>query len=379
MLTDWSKFLGDPLFQVNLSLWLTQPRPSAGLSPRPLLREAGYEVYQIEPSLALPLSVQTALGASKLPFSQSSEPDILFRGPQGAILLWECKRSLFGYAPPNNEREHKQARTFLLATSALLESALGLPPGRVRATHLNYCAMRKEGTPQFAGVQAIAGELQAAKFAITSSSAFLLFVENQALCLVVEPGLATLPAPLQTAVGSSPCELLKVGDEKTDPRPLYYYPWMPDSEPQPDDYNMAQFGNRVLGAIAQFLGSRKAPYSAEISFEEVLRLVYNPFFPNWRSVGQRQHIKAKAFELASKQIRSVNTKKDEEQVEVKQETVGGSLGKLVVSVPTVKLHRRVIEALRKWESTPWFTPQQEEFDWGAQQPATPPPPAPPAP
>jgi hypothetical protein len=364
MPVDWEKLLGDPLFQLNLSLWMTQPCPIVNLAPRPLLREVGYEVYQIEPRLTLPLATQAALRAAKLAFSQVSEPDIVFRGAQGKILLWECKKSLFGYDPSKDDREYRQARTFLLATKAFAEDALGLPKGSVPDTHLNYCTVHKDKIPQFEGIQSIAQELQTAKFATTATTAFLRRVKDNQLGFSVKSSSAALPPALQAVMKGDSCDILNLGDSGADPRPLYYYPWMPDSEAEPDNYSMEQFGNRVLAAAAQHLGPLKPPYTAEIIFEEILRLVYNPFFQNWRNMNQRRHVKSKAFELVSKQILSVNTKKNEHQVHVKQEPLAGSLGKLVVIVPDDnKLHQRIIEALHNWrpENVHWFAPKQEEF------------------
>ena len=46
--------VSDPLFQLNVLLWLTQPLPQ-GSALVPLLYQQGFTVYAISPALALPL------------------------------------------------------------------------------------------------------------------------------------------------------------------------------------------------------------------------------------------------------------------------------------------------------------------------------------
>jgi hypothetical protein len=364
MSLDWNNLLGDPLFQMNLSLWLAQPRPIGYTqTPRPLLREAGFEVYYIEPPFSLPIEIRKNLLDAKIAIGDRAEPDIVFRGAKGEIMIWECKRSLFGYDKKKTAREHKQARIFLLATPALLQSVLGLAPGQPPASSLTYFVKKNASVEQLDGLLKLAGELQKANFSTNPLSALLLCIRDHRLLLTAKPSAKALPATLQKHLGAEDCEILKITEPDTDPRPLYYFPWMPESDPDPttSKYGQIQFGNRILGAVAQQLGFRKVPYTAEVYFESLLQLVYNAFFSNWRNKKQLGNLKAEAFKIIKAQLVSVNTKKEEEKLSVSSELAAGSLGKLIVTVPTQKLHQRALMALSKWPGTIWFEPMQDEI------------------
>lgn len=359
----WTGLLSDPLFQLNLSLWLTRPRHAGNFTPRPILREAGYEVYYIEPELNLPPALQAQLAAKKLPHSSHSEPEIIFRGEAGDFIIWECKCSLFGYEPKKDEREYRQARTFLLTTPSVLASALGLPSEHVKEAHLTYLSVHKNGIKHMDGVHSIAAELTACGLPTNKSAALLLKIQSNKITLGAHADNAAFPLRLAAALGNADLELAGIDDPLTDPRPLYYFPWTPEAEHSPNDYNSAQFGNRILAAVVQKLGPLKAPYTANIRFEDILASAYNPFFPAWRNRSSLQNLKSKAMKLAMEQIGRVNIKKEPDQVKISQQIIAGSLGVLTVTVPTVKLHRRVIEALRKGNTSTWLAPVQGEFEF----------------
>ena len=190
---------------------------------------------------------------------------------------------------------------------------------------------------------------------------------NDRLCVHPHAADAALPFSLRSVVGASSCDLATLAGAETDPRPLYYFPWVPDAEFEKNTYNMAEFGNRILGSIARQLGPLRPPIVVCIPFETILGDAYTPFLPSWRDKAAIRHVRTKAFELAGKVIRSVNVKKEDDKVLVNSETTAGGLGVIMVTIPSEKLHRRVIEALARWEAEQWFNPGQMEIEFSPNQ------------
>src|SRR5205823_3552170 len=124
--------VSDPLFQLNVVLWLTQPLPQ-GSSIVPLLHERGFVVYAISPPLPVPLDLQAAAQSARVALQNSGRPDVLLAHPlERKFAFIECKASSFG--PNSNTAE--QARSFLLMAGPRAAEVLGLDPAHVRGSLL---------------------------------------------------------------------------------------------------------------------------------------------------------------------------------------------------------------------------------------------------
>jgi len=111
------QFIADPIFQVNLLIWMAIDQPSEAFRVRPLFHEHGFELLYIEQPFPFPTEIrrriEEAMVKAKLTIKLVPEPDILLqhRG-QGKALYFEAKRSAFTAQSSNSE----QARGHLLAT-----------------------------------------------------------------------------------------------------------------------------------------------------------------------------------------------------------------------------------------------------------------------
>src|SRR5438309_1259630 len=120
--------VSDPLFQLNVLLWLTQPLPQESAIV-PLLHQRGFSVYAIAPALVVPLDLQVAARQAQIALQPSARPDVvLTQESERKFAFTECKASSFG---PNSSTA-EQARAFLLTTGSRAAEVLGLDAAQVR-------------------------------------------------------------------------------------------------------------------------------------------------------------------------------------------------------------------------------------------------------
>jgi len=102
----------DPVFQLNLLLWMVKEQPSTGYRVRPFLYENGFRLVYIEQPFAFPDPTARAIEASTLNISKAPEPEmILGRDVDKKGLYFEAKADSFSPDSSNS----KQARGHLLA------------------------------------------------------------------------------------------------------------------------------------------------------------------------------------------------------------------------------------------------------------------------
>lgn len=105
--------LKDPVFQLNLLLWMAKEQPKSGYRVRPFFYELGFEIIYIEQPFAFTEDVIQTIKGSTLEVSIKPEPDlILGRKRDNRALYFEAKASSFGIDSKNS----KQARAHLFAS-----------------------------------------------------------------------------------------------------------------------------------------------------------------------------------------------------------------------------------------------------------------------
>lgn len=153
--------IGDSLFQTNLVLWMLQP--SGGPPVRPVLRDAGFSLRAIEPTLGLPIPLAGQLQARGIAFADPVSPDVMLQDANQGLVLVECKRSLFGSSLADQcGSAQKQARSILLQTPANVASALGLTLKNVADTRVIYITCRLHYDDQGGGLTCLSQSLKRA-------------------------------------------------------------------------------------------------------------------------------------------------------------------------------------------------------------------------
>ena len=132
------ELIGDPLYQVNLLLWMLQP--STGKPVASIFYDAGFQLRDVERELPLPIELLLQLQSDGLAVRNPVAPDVIADSPGRVFLLLECKRSMFGSqsAAGMSDGAQRQARSLLLQVPSIHASALGLQTQDVHATHLIY-------------------------------------------------------------------------------------------------------------------------------------------------------------------------------------------------------------------------------------------------
>jgi hypothetical protein len=106
--------LRDPVFQLNLLLWMAKEQPTAGFRVRPLFYDWGFEIIYIEQPFAFPEETMKIMKDSGLEISISQEPElILGRKEDKKALYFEAKANSFSATSKKNPR---QARAHLMAS-----------------------------------------------------------------------------------------------------------------------------------------------------------------------------------------------------------------------------------------------------------------------
>jgi hypothetical protein len=213
-----SELVADPVFQLNSLLWLTQPLPDA-VGIRPVLREAGFEVDAICPSLTLPPDILLLLKDSGLAHQDCIRPDvILCRQQDRRYGVVECKGNSFG---PDSSTA-RQARTLLVAVGPRLDEALGLQAGTIQCSTAAYLVPSQAAVEMGPTLQALGAELRAKKLPGGASCMLALEPGPAALSLIVDSAARDFFNLPSAKVDFMPLE------EGTDPRPLYFIPYDPD-------------------------------------------------------------------------------------------------------------------------------------------------------
>ena len=110
------KLIHDPVFQLNLILWMAKEQPEECFQVRPLFHQHGFSPLVIEQPFKFPVALSRqieALPASTI--SKEPEPEVILGKPSDKkAIYFECKAHSFGPSSSNS----RQARGHLLASGA---------------------------------------------------------------------------------------------------------------------------------------------------------------------------------------------------------------------------------------------------------------------
>jgi len=111
---DIDSLIYDPVFQLNLLLWMAKEQPKEGYRVKPLFYEQGFKILYIENPFAFPVETAETISNSGIDISIAPEPDLLLKRTADAKALYlEAKSNSFGIESKDNS---KQARGHLMAT-----------------------------------------------------------------------------------------------------------------------------------------------------------------------------------------------------------------------------------------------------------------------
>ena len=108
------KIIHDPVFQLNLVLWMAKEQSAQCFQVRPLFHQYGFSPLVIEQPFKFPVALSRQIdAASTLDISKEPEPEVILeKQATNQAIYFECKAQSFGPTSSNS----KQARGHLLAT-----------------------------------------------------------------------------------------------------------------------------------------------------------------------------------------------------------------------------------------------------------------------
>ncbi len=248
-----SDLLSDPLFQLNLLLWLAQPLPKKN-SITPLLFQRGFSVYAIAPALGVPQDVVLDAQAAQVRVQASGRPDVILTHEQNRKFAFiECKAASFGPLAKAAE----QAGAFLLMAGERTAEVLGLDASQVRDSILGYVVP----LPQQAALETTLTTLtrKLSECGLPAGRATVLGLQATPQELAV-----SFDAAGSTFFSLSPGNhaVMKL-EADTDPRPLYFIPYDPDIAQTPEERSWCKrvLFERIHSTILVDVGRASPPAS----------------------------------------------------------------------------------------------------------------------
>lgn len=206
------EWIRDPVFQLNLLLWMSLDQPDEAFLVYPLFARHGFELRFIEQPFAFPIatiaSIENAEKAGQPKISRCPEPElILKRDLDQSALYFEAKKSSFS----SNSSTCVQARGHLLATGPVFADVLA----PLKSATLTYVLPADQGALMRVCLSELTAQLQQSGFSSGTFSVAGLAVENETMNY-------RLDAAGQTAVGcrDQSVVLMREINEATDPSPI---------------------------------------------------------------------------------------------------------------------------------------------------------------
>jgi len=274
---------GDPLFQLNIAIWLSQPIPEYFFI-KPVFYQAGLSIYSISPSLTLPIDIRLIISESHVNAQDCVKPDLVLKSDKKPrFVIVECKKSSFGKLSSTAE----QSRTLMLLSGPILSEVLGGKISNITGI-LCYLTQFDQISPLERTLSELTDELKKVKLEPGKYGVLGIKPSDKYILLEYSDTLQSYLGLIE----KSPVEVLAF-DEETDPRPLYFIPYDPNisfSKEEQDFYKRILY-ERVLVYILSILGPAKIPCSFTITTIDVLTSVTLGVYEIWDDNEAKKNIR----------------------------------------------------------------------------------------
>ncbi len=273
-----ASLLRDPIYQLNLVLWMLEELPQEAPT-YPLLRNLGYELHSIGGNLSLPPDSRLRVADSGLGVVESPGPDVIAsRARSSEFLLIECKGASFGAGSSNAD----QARGMLIASSDL-RGPLGLAAAPEPVGIVGYLVPEPEAVALQDGLGDVKQQLERAN--LPSSSFTVLGVEERAdgVYVLNRHPPASLPPDAERAIATGARILETVEGEVA--RRLYFIPWDPSVDQSAEEKAFCRriLLERVLAELVAAAGRSSPSSDLQISMEALLDRATFGLATRWRA------------------------------------------------------------------------------------------------
>jgi len=275
----------DPLFQLNLAIWITQPQPSTYFYIYPLFYKSGLNIYSIGPLLTLPPDIRHKV-SDKIICQDSARPDLVLElKDKKRFCFLECKSSSFG---PESSSSN-QARTFLLLAGPIISEVLGIGQRGDNEGILCYFLGSNNAVLMQKTLEQLTEEIQNKTGLPTGKFG----------CFEIKPSKSTITLEYSESVKNflnlvknSPVDIIEL-EENTDPRPLYFIPYDPNIHQTKEERELCKriLFERILSHIISEVGRADVPSSITFTTDELLSLATFGLYKIWDDNDAKKHIR----------------------------------------------------------------------------------------
>lgn len=286
----------DPVFQLNVVLWMLQPMHQGHVTPRPVLHEVGYAVKWIGAPLTAPAEVERKL-ATEVGIRGTPQPDVFASGPPGGSWpVMECKASAF--APDSSTAQ--QARNILARTSDVTLPAGAAPEELVVGAGV-WVTRMEESAALGLTLATLQGELETA--GLVPPSAGVIGLSSSDDGVTVQHTVGELPSPMEEALSDPVTVVPRVDSAEAVPRPLYIIPFDPGVTQHPAEARrcLQILQERARMEAASKIGRAQIPANLVLDGQELLKGATFGMSARWRETNDR----AKAAALIVKHLADV--------------------------------------------------------------------------
>lgn len=282
----------DPLFQLNLILFLSMPVPDDA-EIEPVLLKAGYSLLYIERPITVPPLSRAQLLDKGYQVNGQVCPEILLEhAPSYSFLVVECKTASFG---PNSTTA-RQARGYLTLNGKGLSELVGKSSQETWSTTISYFSLNGEGTVILVTLEKLKKELQEISIETAESVVSLEWLlRSDGIYLCKSEGSGSPPG----IDLDSPQRVLAL-TEGDDPRTLQLIPYSSNTSGTVDNFNERVFLERLRSAIASLFANMKRS-ATQHPLDELIRQVI-PVWEQWKNPEETRHVRSKVRQIVGKMI-----------------------------------------------------------------------------
>lgn len=289
----------DPLFQINVILWLTQPLPKDA-TIEPLLYEKGFMVHAISPLLTVPPDVRLAAREAHVALQDGVCPDVVLSNDiSRKYSIIECKARSF--SPSSSTAE--QARSLFIASSRRMAEVLGLGSEQISESLLVFATSESERSGFDPTLTCLRSEIELKQLSAGNFSILGFLLSGADISITTDnPGAMFFGIKL----GINKFANFEPG---TDPRPLYFIPYDPDIDQSDQE---RAFCKRILYerfhcAINSAVGRITPPAYITIDSKSLLLDATFGMYGLWQKRESTRHMKRLCREFMTALSQAANS------------------------------------------------------------------------
>jgi len=275
----------DPLFQLNLAIWLAQSQPPSEFYVYPLFYESQLNIYSIGPLLTLPPDIRQAV-TKTINCQNAVRPDLIFEAlGKKKFCIIECKSSSFG---PESSTAN-QAITLLLVISSVISEVLGIGKRGENEGILCYFTGPNGAKLMEETLKTLEKEIKD-KTNLESGTYGCFEIKTSQTSIILEyPEIVKIFLNL---IKNSPVEVIKF-EEDTEPRPLYFIPYDPNIQQTKEEQELSRriLFESMLGHMISKIGGADIPYSITFTTQELLDYATFGLYEIWEDNEAKKHLR----------------------------------------------------------------------------------------